>query len=200
MISNVRPGLTEDEVFNIVALRVAVEPEECAAEFLQVDEGAKLLSPEDEKEITKQQKTLSTDRESKATLVADMVDCKARRRAAAADAAGKGRGKGRGRGRGAGRGGPAPPPRSLDREALAMMEQSEAKVFMPPNSFLWKSRADATWHGRFSDFPTHNRSTSLWGEDALWIVISLCWRDWCWSTATSMADCPMTGLWAEPAA
>ena len=87
-----------------------------------------------------------------------------------------------------------PPVKALPAEMDAMMDHFMAKPYTPPVSFLRKSRADITWHGRVSVLPTINRSVRRHGPHALRLVISGLWRDWCLIEGIEAADRPMKDL------
>ena len=75
-----------------------------------------------------------------------------------------------------------------------LQDQKVGKDFMPPDSRLWKSRADQTWHCRVQDLPEHSRSHRKHGPLAMRLVISLAWRDHCFLNGTAIEGCGGEGL------
>lgn len=60
---------------------------------------------------------------------------------------------------------------------LVMSDHKQARVWMPPSSFLGESRADAAWHGTVAGFGEVSRSVRAYGEDlALRYVFQESWR------------------------
>lgn len=78
-----------------------------------------------------------------------------------------------------------------------MMEQQEAKQYMTPGAFLWKSRRDSSWHSKVADFPTCNRSMHRHGDAALRVCISDAWHKHCLLEGIPVADAIVRGLLSE---
>lgn len=80
---------------------------------------------------------------------------------------------------------------------LDMMEQSEAKAYMPPGAFLWKSRRDSCWHSKVAKFSTCNRSMHRHGDGALRVCISDAWHKCCLLEGIAVSEALVDGLLSE---
>ena len=73
--------------------------------------------------------------------------------------------------------------------------KKDAKKFMPPSSYLWKVNNSLSWCARCPPFSPIQRSWRCHGElQALRLVISQAWWQWCRLNGVAWEDAPITGL------
>ena len=85
-------------------------------------------------------------------------------------------------------------PRPFPTDARSI-EQQEAKLFLPPNSFIWRSWRIASWIGRYPPYGTHQATmlgTSC--EGALKEVLKAVWMDWLKDHNLDTSACTVEGL------
>ena len=167
---------------------------ELTEELLLIDEAAQACAREDEAKINDAKRKAGTGKSERAAFRQRYF---AKQRELRGDlGAGRGAGRGRGRGRGAVR----PPARHLPpAAAMDTMTHAEAKLLMPPDSYLWKARGHGgSWRSEVRPFKECTRSVHKHGFGrALWIVVSDAWRNHCVREALLPEECPMVDLAPE---
>jgi len=146
----------------------------------ECDEAADCLAPEDEKKLRDAKKRIDCGDDWRDDVFAtDYFDAKA----ADHKARGKG-GKGKGK---------AAPKTKLDQDRLAMMEQKDAKKFMPPGPgvYLWQTRASSSWNSQVCGLGEHSRTTRK--PNALFWVICRAWQDWAFLQGIPEDEIPVEG-------
>ena len=185
---------TEEEAMGIIAQRlVALDGgQECVQELLEVEEAAKLLTNEDEKVLKQEQEAGQERRNRYQAFAAEYSEKKRAARAAAEAASSSSRARGRPKGAA------KAAPRQLPAKMSIAMSQAEAKEWMPPGSYIWKSSRDASWFGRLPPFNRVARSWRKYGEhQALRLVVSAVWHQWMDYHGVSGEDCPVKDLIAR---
>ena len=153
------------------------------AEILAVDEAAQCLREEDRQDVKDQQKhTLEHEAE-----IASFRDRFREKRAAVRLAAGGGKASSK---KVAWKG-----PKKIG--GMEQIKQSDAKKFLPPNSYLWRSRGSGSWNSRHSDLPTRSCRDSAWGseERAILECLRYAWDCYLDLTGFRREDCPIGDLW-----
>jgi len=200
MNAKAKPEATAEQCLQYMAHRFEEEPKEAelSGVLLEVDAAMNCLERSDEEKLRKEKAAAKDKCLEYEEFVKQWINerCLVRDRALGPPPA-KGKGKAKGKAKGKGAVGPPPPPkRSLPPAMDNMMDQKDAKGWMPPpeDAKLWKSRRPPAWHTEVPPFSSCNRSVGLHGENALRAVISDAWRKWCWSKGISLEECPMTDL------
>ena len=84
---------------------------------------------------------------------------------------------------------------SLDKERLAMAEQSELKHLVPPGGYIWKSRNDSSWHVRVP--PLSSRSRTVRKPDSVHWLVCRAWEDYARLNGKNIADLGLDGYVPE---
>lgn len=196
MTANVLAIDDDEEVMDILGRRLALvsSKDYKAAKLLSdVGEAARCLTHEDEEVVRREQAAGKERDNGLQSFVEEWRGKREQVRQAAAKAAAKAGGR---RGRPQQRGSSSSStPSSLPRSGLEMLSQADLKRYMPPNSYLWKSRRDSAWHARVGVLPSVSRSIQRHGQSlALRLVISEAWRTHCLLKGINLAECPMGDL------
>ena len=74
-----------------------------------------------------------------------------------------------------------------------MMEQKDAKKFMPPGPgvYLWQTRASSSWNSQVCGLGEHSRTTRK--PNALFWVICRAWQDWAFLQGIPEDEIPVEG-------
>jgi hypothetical protein len=182
---------TEEEALAILAQRlVSLDGgQECVQELLEVDEAAKVLTFEDEKVLKKEQEAGKERQNNYHIFAAEYVAKKKAVRAAAQGVAPKASAKGKAKAAA------KPAPRRLPARMGTNMSQQEAKEWMPPGSYIWKSNNDGSWCAKLPPFNKVGRSWRRHGEEqALRLVVSLLWHQFMDLHGMGPEDCPIHDL------
>lgn len=177
--------VTPDEASDIVAMRLSAsraEPDEANDIIMNCDEAAQCLDQQDERLIKKEQRSIASQVREFNSFEEDFKVA-ATKRAKANKSKAKASRK---------RGSNEPSVRRLDKVALSMASQAEAKQFMPEGGFLWKARATSSWYSRVPPLKSHSRTVSK--PDALYWVICKAWQDWCLLRGVALAEAPVEGI------
>ena len=159
--------------------------------LMEVDEAAKCLEKDDEQRFVKESARCAETSEIRQAFQKDWTTKRADLQSAQSAAKGK-KGQGKGKKKGASK---SSSTRTLP-DTMQMMEQSEAKQWMPTGKgiCLWKSRGDGSWHSVVPPFPETSRRVGTHGAEALKMVISQAWKNWCFKEGVPLDACPMLGL------
>mmetsp|Transcript_143783 Transcript_143783/g.460269 ORF Transcript_143783/g.460269 Transcript_143783/m.460269 type:complete len:181 (+) Transcript_143783:3843-4385(+) len=156
-------------------------------DFLEIDEAAQVLQQEDVEVLKKEQKSSRTMADNFKDFVSPYKEKKRDVKQAAAKAKAKGRAPAKAKG-------PAAARKELPK-VLCDLQQSDYKLYMPPDSFLWKANGNNSWCGRLPPFPQVSRSWLKYGpERSLRLVVSDVWAQWCQLEGLELSGCPMEGL------
>lgn len=151
-------------------------------ELLQVEESHTVLDQSDARNVTEEKKRSLLARETYEDFLSDFKE--ARKEHPVGGAQRKTRGKQK----------PTPALPKLPAN-LEMVDQKQARVWMPPGSCLWKSRSDAACHGKVPGFGKVSRSVRAYGEDlALRYVFQESWRRHLSQQGSGIDACPVLGL------
>ena len=77
--------------------------------------------------------------------------------------------------------------------------QKDAKLMMPPDSALWRSRTENIWNGRYKKMPIRSASDSAWGgqHGSLRQAVQWAWECFLDMNDLKKEDCPLKCLWDE---
>ena len=187
-------GVTEFDALTIVQQRMIKDKrkdDEGTKALLEVDEAVKCLEPQDEKllleELPKVQIRLDAQLDFE-------NQWRSRREQTSPHACANPKAKAN-----ASRGGSSSSTGVQSRlpAVMSMMDQKEAKTWMPPHkeARLWKSRTSGCWNSVVPPYGACSRSVSKYGEnEALKIVLSSAWHDYCLVEGIPPKSCPMGGL------
>jgi hypothetical protein len=147
-----------------------------------------LLTREDEAELDKEQKKQRERRVAEADFEKDFRETKRTHRLAAGLAAGGGK-------KVAKKGKPAP---RLILPAPDVLQQSEAKKYAPPGSYVWRAFSHNSWEGRLPPFGivARNWHKSGGAAEALRQVLVELWKSYCQAEGYTADECPMLGVYA----
>lgn len=178
-------GINLEEASDIVAKRLAIgraEPDEASDIIMHCDEAAQCLDQQDERLIKTEQRAIK-QRASDFNSFEEDFKVAARKRAADNKKRAKDNRKRQKTGQVSIR---------IDKKALSMASQAQAKAYMPPGGFLWKARATSSWYSRVPPLSSHSRTTTK--ADALLWVIVRAWQDWCLLNGVDLKDAPIEGI------
>ena len=156
-------------------------------ELMQVDEAAKCLTVQDEKEFNDTKKDVAATRQELQDFENEFAERRRAVRMAAAKAAPKTKAKGK-------------PPQAKGKptelpKKVSEIPQAEAKLFMPDDGRLWKNNTDGAWVSRVPPLSPFSRSWAKYGEElSLRKVITNAWKQHCVVNGVALAECPMKGL------
>ena len=89
----------------------------------------------------------------------------------------------------------APAPKTKLPLDLSNIEQRVAKVWLPPDAALWKSRADGQWNSRYLDFPQCSRTWARYGEgESLRLVLKDAWERYLAFNGFERDRCSVEGI------
>jgi hypothetical protein len=73
------------------------------------------------------------------------------------------------------------------------------KKHLPPKSFIWRSRKEAAWNGRYADMPAKSCRDNAWGSEkrAILEVLRHCWDWFLVCNGHDAAKCPIKNLWDQ---
>ena len=156
------------------------------SEIMQVEEAAKTLTREDEELLVSERKMAASRLERAKTFSEEF---RQRRKEAEEKIAAKDKSKAKPKPKGK-----TEKPR-MDLAKLTSIDQRDAKVFMPPQGYLWKNNTDSSWCARCPPFPPLQRSWRCHGQlTSLKFVISAAWWQWCRLNGVKWEDAPVVGL------
>jgi len=164
MIQNSLPKASNEETMSWLRPRLrgnAYSDPDCVDILLDVDEAAKCLLRDEEQLVRKEQEASTRSKASRRAFH-DAYRKKCRELKLGGGPAAKKR---------------KPPEKIMIADNFEMAEQRVIKIFMPPQSCLWKSRGTQDWKAQVKDWPHEiSRRCSKYGEDrAVRLVISEAW-------------------------
>ena len=184
-------NVDEDAALTILNQRIVCgkSADDVSVEALkQIDEAAKVLDEKDE-DVLKTQR--GKDEVDVATHDEFVKEWEAKRKSTRGGSSSGVTAKGKKRKGGEGA---SSKPTSLPAHVLSY-EQPYLKTFMPPDSYIWKSRSSGTWNSKVPPYNGFSRSISKHTEDgAVKEVISHAWIEYCRFQGISLESCPMAGL------
>ena len=162
---------------------------------MKCDEASKCLDSSDLEDVNKEKKRSECRSSSHVVFSSDYRDL-----LLSAPTKGKGSSKG---------GGAATKKRkteseSSSRRVLVVLEgfsQTRLKEHLPPGAKCWVSRSSSSWCTRIEPWPQNCRSWELHGEHtAIFLVLSVVWRQWCDANGIAHGDSPVQGVILEESA
>ena len=176
---------SEKEAMDIISQRLVQmqAKNDFSQELLDIDEAVNCLEKNDMEEVSKQQ-SKSVERQMQYDdFVEQYKELKARA-APKAKAASKGGGAGKDK----------VVVRKLPHD-LSHISQKDAKLLMPPQSYIWKSRSDGCWHSKVPPFGEVSRSWRRYGEhQSCLLVLREAWKLHLDLNGHPYEDCLIQGL------
>lgn len=81
---------------------------------------------------------------------------------------------------------------------LTEVEQSEAKLLVPPGGSIWRDRMDGAWCSHFGEYRRYSASFKKHGQaQALRLNLVDLWSKWCLKHGVPRERCPLQGIFAS---
>jgi len=184
------PGLSEEQIMEILGLRCDDPLEAICSAELEECEGAVDVLDRDERNALKGSKERHrSSKEERRQFAREYSKRKAHLKAlAVAKAKAKAKAK---------TGAKAKAKLTVPNNVFpaVVISQAEAKRFLPPGAYIWRSWGQRCWIGRCPPLGSHSRTWLQYGQlRAARIVVKRCWADYLAMNGLPMTDCPIIGM------